>query len=348
MEQTAEHAFDERSKSFYAHYFENLQIRADRQFEVFSRGRSIDLLTECVDSDFGKLQSTCFSHFRRVNALELKGPHDPLTTNDLNLILMRSWGIGGRDRVERNEAGEYLPFLSNQTIQEIANYPSKRTITIICVTRPDKILNDLEIQPEFGFTPTGDPGVYHSSKLLIPVWIIHPDELAIVPKNYPLLPLARGQKLRQFIDLCLENEWNSYLQFVIDIAKSIDPSEVFAKIMEMLHMKYKLKPEVVLQFDELLRDRPELMWEMPTFREAVEQASHIAALRADREGEKRGKLQEKQHSLTLLLQHKFPDVPGAIIAQIQSTDDLAQLERWTLQILTARTWQEMFSAAVAA
>lgn len=348
MEQTAEHPFDERSKSFYTHYFENLQIRADRQFEVFSRGRSIDLLTECVDSDLVKLQTTCFSHFRRVNAIEFKGPHDPLTTNDLNLILMRSWGIGGRDRVERDESGEDVPFLSNQTIQEIASYPSRRTITIVCVIRPDKILDDPGIQAEFGFTPTAGPGVYHSSKLLIPAWIIHPDELAIVPKNYPLLPLARGEKLRQFIDLCLENEWNAYLQFLIDIAKSIDPSEVFAKIMEMLHMKYKLKPEVVLQFDELLRDRPELMWEMPTFREAVEQASHIAALRADREGEKRGKLQEKQHSLTLLLQHKFPDLPAAVIARIQATNDLVRLEQWTLQILTARTWQEMFGDAVAA
>lgn len=125
-------------------------------------------------------------------------------------------------------------------------------------------------------------------------------------------------------------------------------SEVFAKIIDRLNMKYALQPEVIVQFDQLLRDRPELILEMPTLREAVGRASHIAALRGEQEGEKRGKLQEKQHSLTLLLQHKFPDVPSAIIAQIQSTDDLAQLERWTLQILTARTWQEMFGDAVAA
>lgn len=249
MEQTAEHPFDERSKSFYTHYFENLQIRADRQFEVFSRGRSIDLLTECAESDWAKLQPTCFSHFRRVNAIEFKGPHDPL---------------------------------------------------------------------------------------------------AIVPKNYPLLPLARGQKLRQFIDLCLENEWSSYLQFIIDIAKSIDPSEVFVKIMETLHMTYKLRPEFVLQFDQFLRDRPEMLSEMPTWREAVERASHIAALRAEQEGEKRGKLQEKQHSLTLLLQHKFPDVPATVLARVQETNDLVQLEQWTLQILTATTWQEMFGEAITA
>ncbi|MFZ4662818.1 MAG: hypothetical protein ACOYNY_37780 [Caldilineaceae bacterium] len=125
-------------------------------------------------------------------------------------------------------------------------------------------------------------------------------------------------------------------------------SDIFAKIIERLNMKYKLRPEVILQFDQLLRDRPELLLALPTLREVIEQASYIASLRGEQEGEKRGKLQEKQHSLTLQLQHKFPDIPGAIIAQIQATNDLAQLERWTLQILTARTWQEMFGAAVAA
>ena len=44
------------------------------------------------------------------------------------------------------------------------------------------------------------------------MWIVHLDELAPAPKNYPLLPLARGEKLRQFIDLCIENELDTYLR----------------------------------------------------------------------------------------------------------------------------------------
>lgn len=113
-------------------------------------------------------------------------------------------------------------------------------------------------------------------------------------------------------------------------------------------MKYTLRPEVILQFDQLLRDKPELLLALPTLREVIEQASYIASLRGEQEGEKRGKLQSQQHLLTLQLQHKFPNVPGSIIAQVQGADDPVQLERWILQILTARTWQEMFVDAVPA
>lgn len=342
----ADHPFDERSKTFYTHYFESRQIRAGRQFEVFSRGRSIDILTECTDADVARLQATCFAHFRRVNALELKGPHDPLTTNDLNLILMRSWGIAARDRVERRELAKDVPFLSQQTLQELADSPSRRTVTIVCVTRPDKILNTPEIRSAFGFIPTDDPGVYQTNKLLIPIWIVHPDELSLIPKNYPLLPLARGEKLRQFIDLCLKNEWNAYLHFILDIAATNDPSTVFAKIMESLHMKVKLQPEVVLQFDQLLRDKPELIWETPTLREAVEQASHIAALQGEQRGEQHGEARGRQSTLLLQLRHKFSDLPAAITTRVEQTTDLAQLEAWTIQLLTANTWQELFGAAV--
>lgn len=125
-------------------------------------------------------------------------------------------------------------------------------------------------------------------------------------------------------------------------------SDIFAKIIERLNMKYTLRPEVILQFDQLLRDKPELLLALPTLREVIEQASYIASLRGEQEGEKRGKLQSQQHLLTLQLQHKFPNVPGSIIAQVQGADDPVQLERWILQILTARTWQEMFVDAVPA
>ena len=80
MQKASEHPFDERSKTFYTQYFRNKNIRSDQQFEVFSRGRSIDVVTECTEVDFAALEDTCFSHFQRVNSLELKGPHDPYMT----------------------------------------------------------------------------------------------------------------------------------------------------------------------------------------------------------------------------------------------------------------------------
>ncbi|MEZ4866331.1 MAG: hypothetical protein R3C14_33750 [Caldilineaceae bacterium] len=69
------------------------------------------------------------------------------------------------------------------------------------MTRPERILD--ELGSELRFVATAEPGIYHSDQSL-PQWIIHPSELSLAPKNYPLLPLARGEKLAQFIELCLQ------------------------------------------------------------------------------------------------------------------------------------------------
>jgi len=79
--------------------------------------------------------------------------------------------------------------------------PDQRTVTIVCVTRPTKVLDDL--QAHFRFVPTAEPGIYCNHEHQLPVWIIHPTELTLKPANYPLLPLARGAKLADFIELCI-------------------------------------------------------------------------------------------------------------------------------------------------
>ncbi|MEM7533488.1 MAG: hypothetical protein AAF639_15000, partial [Chloroflexota bacterium] len=202
----SEHPFDSRAKRFYTQHHLNMHLHAISEFEIYSRAKSIDIISECTEQDIKRLKQTCFSHYRRVNSLELKGPHDGLTTTDLSQIITRAWGLSGRDKAERKETNEDAPFLSKETIQEMADYPSRRTITIVSVTRPDKILNTPEIIQEYGFHPTLREGVYKSSKIAIPMWIIHPDELALIPRNYPLLPLSRGKKLQQFVELCVEKK----------------------------------------------------------------------------------------------------------------------------------------------
>jgi len=313
MQKASEHPFDERSKTFYTQYFRNKNIRSDQQ------------------------------HFQRVNSLELKGPHDPLTTPDLCLITSRAWAVAGKDKVEQDEIEEDSKFLSKQTLKEIADYPSRRTVTIICVTRPDKILNTPDLQKEYGFEVTSEPGVYKSSKLLTPTWIIHPNELDIVPKNYPLLPLARGKKLKQFIDLCLEKEWESYLYFTMDIGVTIDPSEIFEKMMELFNMKVQIRPETAVKFNQFLEERPEFIMQMPTLRDAIRQGQLFGA-----RGKKLGRLQAEQNMLIRLLRRKFTELPNSVITNIEQTDDTAQLEAWTDQILFANTWQEMFGDSVSA
>jgi len=93
------------------------------------------------------------------------------------------------------------------------------TVTMICVTRPDKILDQLKEEYRFVAKETG---IYFSDDILERC-IIHPSELELVPKNYPLLPLARGDKLEDFISLCMREGLNDYLQLIMDIGLTTDP-----------------------------------------------------------------------------------------------------------------------------
>jgi len=77
-----------------------------------------------------------FTHFRQLNALELKGIHDPLTVNDHNLIMMRAYGLGVPKYQKKS--------VKHQEENEPTQFPNEITVTIVCVTRPNKILNELK------------------------------------------------------------------------------------------------------------------------------------------------------------------------------------------------------------
>jgi len=152
--------FDETAKAFYHRFFKNWGIEVETEREVFSRSRKIDLVVTCANVDRSKLQQTVFTHFRQLNALELKGIHDPLTVDEYNLIVMRANGLGvpkykrkSASTPEKKDANKSKP---SQLLNEI-------TVTIICVTRPNKILNELE--KEYRFVQK-EAGIY-SKKLSI-------------------------------------------------------------------------------------------------------------------------------------------------------------------------------------
>lgn len=54
--------FDDTTKAYYRRYFEQLEIPAIVQYEVFSRSRAIDLMVTCTDADLRKLTATVFAH----------------------------------------------------------------------------------------------------------------------------------------------------------------------------------------------------------------------------------------------------------------------------------------------
>ncbi len=72
--------FDDTAKDFYRKLFEGLGLTVETQREVFFRGRAIDLVVSCPTAEQRQcLQPTIFAYFKRLNALEFKGIHDPLT-----------------------------------------------------------------------------------------------------------------------------------------------------------------------------------------------------------------------------------------------------------------------------
>jgi hypothetical protein len=189
---TTAEPFDDTAKEFYRQLFEDWGLTVETQREVFFRGRAIDLVVSCPTAEERQcLQATIFAYFRRLNALEFKGINDPLTVLDYNKIMMRAWGLGTVQKknpkkkpTERENTPETGNAPKKESLDRYLNQlPSQRTLTIVCVTRPDKILTLTE---EFQFQPTAEAGIYHNPAQ-IARWLIYPTELELKPINYPLL-----------------------------------------------------------------------------------------------------------------------------------------------------------------
>ena len=320
-----ENPFDDTAKSRYRRFFEQRGMRAITQYEVFSLSRSTDLVVECSLEDRAVLQKTVFAHFRHINAVEFKGYHDPLTVSDLNLIMMRAWGIGVIDQSKAKSLIEQPQSFTNG--QLVAEQPDQRTVTVICVTRPRKILDTL--QAAFGFHATGERGIYCDHAQKVPAWIIHPTELTLQPSNYALLPLARGEKLEQFIELCLAQGLVEYLQLTLDIGLVTDPDVIWRKILEVYDMALKIHEETWPYIDEFFRTVPEAMQKVPTFQEALEAS------------ERQGILQTQRRTLIRFLHHKFGELPDYVLQMIEETIDSTKLDQWMDQVFDATTLADM-------
>lgn len=224
--------FDSTTQLHYTHFFEKLGFLVESDRNIFFRKRNIDLVIKCDEQNRQQLKNTVFKHFLDFNAIELKGVNDGLTLQDYNRIMMRVWGLGSVKLTKKEEktfSPERKSFWQTPTLPE----PFKRTLTIVCVERPNKILDDLA--QKLRFVKTDRAGVYYCDAVL-QRWIIHPDELDLIPENYPLLALARGKKLQQFLQFCIKEGKVDYLQLVLDIGLLTNPELIWNKIKEIKNM----------------------------------------------------------------------------------------------------------------
>ncbi len=213
---------------------------------------------------------------------------------------------------------------STQLLNEI-------TVTIVCVTRPDKILNQLKQAYRF---VKKEAGIYHCDEVL-GKWIIHPKELELVPKNYPLLPLARGDKLEQFISLCAREGLNDYLQLIMDIGLATDPELIWRKILEVKQMKHQIREETWPIIDQFFQEMPEAIGKLPTFQEALASTQRQSIQQGLQQGVQQGALGNEHRLVIRQLHRKFPQVPSVLVQQIEATSDMGQLDHWLDQIVLA-------------
>ena len=305
--------FDESAKGFLRQWFETRGIAVEVEFAVFPRERTIDLLIRCRARDLQRLRETVFAHFRRLNDVELKGEGDPLTLEDYNTILARAWAVGGRSSGKAES-----PRLSGGVgpLDDTDRLPSSRTVTLVCVTRPQRLLE--ELNREMGIQPTERPGVYHRADQQ-GIWIIHPNELELKPANYPLLPLTTGPQRDAFVEICTQEGLIDHLQLTLDIAKGdLAPAEILQRVMG-LEKKMPMTREVFEIWDQYIRSRPHM-------KEEFIDSPQRETLR---------------RMLMRLLRRKFVEVPDEIVAYIGATDDMDQLEAWMERFVDAETLDEV-------
>lgn len=258
--------------------------------------------------------------------------------------MMRAWGLGalGLEKTSDEATDGEEPPRVERAEREADQLPGHRTVTMVCVTRPDRILDGLK--EELGFLPTAEPGIYLCDERL-PQWIIHPTELELAPRNYPLLPLARGKKLEQFIEVCLREGLTDYLQLILDVGLATDPLVIWQKILEVKQMRPVLPEETWKHIDEFFRKTPEAPSKLPFFQKAMQEAlaegERLGEQRGEQRGERIGALHTQQQTLIRLLRRKFSDVPDEVVRHIEAAEDTERLNEWLDGILDADTLADM-------
>ncbi len=307
--------YDSAYKAFYERLFQGWQIPVETQVEVGRRAKTIDVVIKCETEEHRlRLTGTAFAFVRRINSLELKSPEDALDVSNYMLILSRAYGLLAKQPTEAEQL------------------PTNATLTILTSVRPTKILDDL--QPELGFFPTSEPGVYLCNNQPIETRIIVATELEVIEKNFPLLILAKGQKLKEFLEEIIKRGLTEYLEVLFQVG--VDPDTLIEGVREMAKRGTQFQINLERAVTALLEVSPESAWRIDPLRELLEEGERNA-----REATEKALIQAKREDLSLLLESRFGQLPEAIVSKLEALRDVAELDRLYRLALRAQTLDEL-------
>jgi len=263
-----------------------------------------------------RLQGTAFAHFRRINTLELKGPEDPLNRANYMLIVSRAYGLLAKQK------------------EEADGLPQHATINIVCSVRPDTVLDRL--QSELHFVPTDEPGVYLCDQE-IPRRIFVATELEVVPKNYPLLILAKGPKLLEFFERIVDEGLTEYVEIVFQVGVETDPETLIEGVRKMATRRKALTPGLRRALNAWFTEHPEEIHETEVIQKAIEEEKRNASIQVSEET----LIRAKREDLSLLLESKFGPLSEALVSKLEALRDVDQLTRLYKRSLRAQTLEEI-------
>jgi len=300
--------YDPVYKAFYERLFRRWQIPVETQVEVSRRDRAIDVVILCEAQHLHRLRETCFWFFLGINDLELKSPGDALNLADYMRIVSRAYGLLAKQEDEADQL------------------PTNATLTIVCSVRPTKLLDDL--QKELGFEPTVEPGIY-ISKQRLEERIIVSTELEVIEKNYPLLILAKGEKLLEFFEEVVMKGLTEYVEILLEVGIFIDPETLIEGVRRMSERHHELTPGLKRALESWFEDYPQHIHEMAPIRRVLEERERNASVDATRE------------ALSLLLESKFGPLSEEMASKLEAVRDVDELNRLYRQALDAQTLEDV-------
>jgi len=304
--------YDSAYKAFYERLFQKWNIPIETEVEVSRRAKSIDAVIQCEEKHRKQLKDTAFWFFRGVNSLELKSPEDPLNLPGYMTIISRAYGLLAKQPEEANQL------------------PTNATITIVCSVRPDKILDDLKT--ELGFSPTKEPGIYIREQE-IERRIVVATELDVVEKNYPLLVLAKGNKMLEFFEEVVRKGLTEYVEILFQVGVDIDLETLMEGVRRMAGRYQELTPGLKRALEKWFEDYPQHIHEMAPIRRVLEEEERNASTNA--------MIQTKQEYLQLLLESKFGALSEELVSRLEAVRDVDELTRLYKRALQAQTLEEL-------